>query len=136
MLKKTVTYVDFKGVTRTEDFYFNLSRTEIIQMEARNEGLQEKLERLSNSPNGGEIMRLVSEILLTAYGEKSEDGRRFVKSEEISKGFSETPAYDAIFVELVTDAKYAAEFIQALLPDTKGLQQKLSESQAELPPHA
>ena len=88
MLKKTVTYVDYNGVERTEDFYFNLSKAEITEMELSVEGgLSKMLEDVVNSKDNKQILAVFKEIILKAYGEKSADGRRFMKSEEISKAF-------------------------------------------------
>lgn len=116
MLKRTVKFIDFDGVEREEDFYFNLSKSELLNLEASEDGgLTVILDRLTKSPNGKEIMKYVNEILLKSYGEKSPDGRRFMKSAEISKAFSETPAYDVIFMELVTDAEKAAAFVNSVM---------------------
>lgn len=117
MLKRTIKFTDFDGVEREEDFYFNLTKSELIKLEASEEGgLQAKLERITKSPNGKEIMAYFNQIIMESYGEKSEDGRRFVKSPEISKAFSETPAYDELFMELVTDADKAAAFVNGIIP--------------------
>jgi len=118
MLKKTITYKDYSGLERKEDFYFNLSKSEITEMELSIEGgLQNKMERLISEQNGGEIIRVIKDIILRSYGQKSEDGRRFIKGEEISKAFSETPAYDQLFMSLVTDAEEAANFIKGIVPE-------------------
>lgn len=118
MIKREITYTDYDGVERKETFYFNLTKAELLKMESSEDGgLSNKLQNLIDSPNGREIMHFVNAILLAAYGEKSADGRRFVKSPEISKAFSETPAFDEIFTELVTDAEKAAVFVNGLMPD-------------------
>lgn len=117
MLKKTISCNDFNGVERTEDFYFNLTKSELIEMDVTAEGgLQERIDRIVKSQNGGEIMKLFKGIILKAYGEKSADGRRFMKSEEISKAFEETMFYDVLFYELVTDADAAADFVNSIIP--------------------
>lgn len=120
MVKRRISYTDYDGTERTEDFYFNITEAEMYQLEASEEGgLSTKLQKLIDSPNGKEIMQYVNEIIMTAYGEKSADGRRFIKSPELSKAFSETPAYNQIFLELVLDAKKAADFVTAVLPKAK-----------------
>lgn len=117
MLKKTVTYTDYNGVQRTEDFYFNLSKAELMEMElGTTGGFAEKMQAIVASNDGPTIMRVFKEILLKAYGEKSDDGKRFVKSPEISAAFEQTEAYSQIFMELVTDADKSSEFIIAIMP--------------------
>lgn len=127
MLKKTIKYVDYNGVERTEDFYFNLTKSELVEMEVSTEGgLMSKLERLSGDPDGVEIMRIFKDIILKSYGEKSSDGKRFIKSEEISRDFSQTEAYNTLFMELVTDAEKAAEFAEAIIPNFEPDASKIS----------
>ena len=117
MLKKTITYTDFNGDQQTEDFYFNLSKSEIAEMELSTEGgLHAHLERIVASQNGGEIIKQFKEIIAAACGRRSEDGKRFVKSQEIRDDFFSSPAYDVLFIELLTDADKGAEFINGLLP--------------------
>lgn len=117
MLKKTITFKDYNGQERTEDFYFNLTLTEISRMElSTSGGLEEHIKRLIAAQDGGEIMNLIEKIILTAYGEKSPDGRRFMKGGDLSKAFSETPAYDIMFVEFAQDAEKMAAFVNAIIP--------------------
>lgn len=117
MLKKTMTYTDFDGVERTEDFYFNLSKAEIAELELGTAGgLAEKLKRIVAAQEKHKIIEYFKEIVLMSYGEKSDDGRRFIKSPELSKAFSETEAYSDLFIELATDANAASNFINAVLP--------------------
>lgn len=118
MLKRTITYTDYNGVERTEDFMFNLNKSELTTMEMSHEGgLQQRLKTMVDKKDAPEIMRMFRTLLRAAYGEKSDDGRRFVKSEEISTAFEQTEAYNIIFMELCTDAKKAADFVQAILPE-------------------
>lgn len=127
MLKKTITYTDYNGVERTEDFYFNLTKSELVEMELSTEGgLMSKLERLSGDPDGVEIMKIFKDIILKSYGEKSSDGKRFIKSEEISEAFSQTEAYNTLFMELVTDAEKAAEFAEDIIPNFEPEASKIS----------
>lgn len=120
MLKKTITYTDFDGIERTEDFFFHLSEAEVIEMEhSVDGGLTTILSNIVKSPNPREIVKYFKEIILKAYGEKSSDGRRFVKSPELSKQFTETPAYSVLFMELSKDDKSAASFINAIVPQVK-----------------
>lgn len=117
LTKKTITYTDYNGTERTEDYYFNLSKLELTRMQASVEGgLDEKLKKMINAKNGKAVMDFFEELILKAYGEKSEDGRRFIKSEELSIAFSQTPAYEALFEELVTDDEAAANFVKSIIP--------------------
>lgn len=121
MLKKTITYTDLFGVERTEDFYFNLSKPEVVKMQGSVKGGYDvRLKGIVSELNGANIMEFFEDLIKKAYGEKSEDGRRFMKSEEISRSFMETPAYEVLFEELVTDDKAAAEFVNAVMPRDNG----------------
>ena len=121
MLKKTVTYVDYNGVERTEDFYFNLSKAEVTEMELSVEGgFSKMLEEIAKSNDNARILELFKEMVLKAYGEKSADGRRFVKSKELAEAFSQTEAYSEIFMELAMDEKAAAAFVNGIMPANLG----------------
>lgn len=116
MLKKTITYTDYNGSERTEDFYFNLSKAESMEMEmSTTGGLSEMIRRIVAAQDMPAIIKIFKELVLKAYGEKSADGKRFVKSEEISKAFSETEAYSILFMELATDADAAAKFVNGIV---------------------
>lgn len=117
MLKQSITYKDYNDIERTEDFYFNLTQAEIVEMVAMSdEDLAEKLKKIVEAKNGTEIMRTFKDIIFRSYGEKSADGKRFVKGYEISKAFSETEAYNQLFMRLVTDPEFAATFINGIIP--------------------
>ena len=121
MLKKTVTYVDYNGMERTEDFYFNLSKAEVTEMELSVEGgFSKMLEEIVKSNDNARILELFKEMVLKAYGEKSADGRRFIKSKELSEAFSQTEAYSEIFMELALDEKAAAAFVNGIMPANLG----------------
>lgn len=117
MLKKTVTYTDYNGVERTEDFYFNLTKAEITEMELSTAGgFAEMLQKVVAAQDAPSIIKVFKDLVLKAYGEKSPDGKRFVKSEEISTAFAQTEAYSQIFMELATDSKAAAAFVNGIVP--------------------
>lgn len=122
MLKKTITYTDYNGNERTEDHYFNLTQVEAMEMELSAEGgLTANIQRIIASQDGGAIFRIFKDLILKSYGEKSLDGKRFIKSKEISEAFSQTEAYSQFFMELVTDADAAAAFVNAITPaEVKG----------------
>lgn len=122
MLKRTITSVDYNGNERTEDFYFNLTRAEIAEMEMGVEGgLGDMLKRIVAAKDIPSIIKEFKRIILKAYGEKSPDGRRFIKSEELSIAFSQTEAYSQLFMELATDADAAAKFINGVVPPTENV---------------
>ena len=117
MLKKTVTYTDYNGVERTEDFYFNLTKAELTEMELSTEGgLEAMIRKIVAEKNAPAIIKIFKELVLKAYGEKSPDGRRFIKNDEVRDGFAQTEAYSEIFMELATDADAAAAFVNGITP--------------------
>ena len=117
MLKKTITYEDFNGVERTEDYYFHLTKAEIAEMEmSQNGGYSEVLKRIVAAKDAPSIIKQFKDLVLRAYGIKSDDGRRFIKNDEIREAFSQTEAYSIIFMELATDDKAAAAFVNGIFP--------------------
>ena len=116
MLKKTITYEDFDGNKRTEDFYFNLSKAEVLEMEMGiSGGMSQMLNKIIAAQDGGRVIKTFKDIILKAYGEKSPDGKRFIKSEESSTAFSQTEAYSQLFMELATNADAAATFVNSII---------------------
>lgn len=117
MFKKTITYTDYNGEQRTEDFYFNLSKAELLEMQLSTKGgLQGFLEKIIQTQDQPELIKVFKEIILKSYGEKTLDGKSFMKSDEIRAKFECSEAYSELFMELATDSNFAAEFINALLP--------------------
>lgn len=117
MLKKTITYTDYNDVERTEDFYFNISKAELAEMEmGTTGGFSEMIERVIAAQDVPSLVKIFKDIILKAYGEKSLDGKRFVKSEELSTAFSQTEAYSNLYMELATDADAATAFVNGILP--------------------
>lgn len=117
MLKKLITYTDLNGVERTEEFMFNLSKPEIVKMQSSVKGGYDvRLKGIAAVKDGKEIMEFFEELIRKSYGEKSEDGRRFMKSDELSKAFMETPAYEVLFEELITDENAASKFVNGVMP--------------------
>ena len=118
MLKKLIEYTDYNGNERKENFYFNLNKTELMEMETEvTGGMRQLLEDMMEKQDVPKIMKAFKTIILKAYGEKSPDGRRFYKSEELSIAFTQTEAYNKLYMELLSDAKKAAAFISALMPE-------------------
>ena len=117
MLKKTITYIDYNGEKRSEDYMFNLSQAECMEMElSTNGGMQQLIERIVSEKDNEKIVEIFKTIILKAYGIKSPDGKYFRKSAEISKDFESTEAYSVLFMELATNSDAAAEFIRGVLP--------------------
>ena len=121
MLKKTITYTDYNGVKRTEDFYFNLSKAEVMEMEmSTTGGLSEMINRIVATQDAPAIIKIFKDLVLKAYGEKSLDGKRFMKIDAngtpLSVAFSQTEAYSQLFMELATDADAAAAFVNGIVP--------------------
>lgn len=117
MFKDTRTYIDYNGVSRTEDFYFNLTKAEVMEMEMSTAGgMAETIQAIVNAQDIVSIIKIFKDLVLKAYGQKSPDGRRFIKSEELSKEYSETEAYSDLFMELATDADKASAFVNGIVP--------------------
>ena len=121
MLKKTVIYTDYNGTKRTEDHYFNLNKAEVMEMELGvSGGMAETIKRIVAAQDGPAIIKIFKDLVLKAYGEKSADGKRFVKVDKdghrLSDDFEQTEAYSIIFMELATNADAAAEFVNGILP--------------------
>lgn len=121
MYKKTITYVDYNGEERTEDFYFNISKAELFDLEFSGQGgFAEYAQRIVDAKDRPALVKAFKEILEMSYGEKDPSGRRFIKSPELTKAFMETEAYSNFYVELATDTELAAEFIKGVLPSDLG----------------
>lgn len=117
MIMKTIKYVDYDGVERSESFYFNLSKAELVSMDFEVEGgFKKKIEKVVEAQNQKELIEIFKDIIFRSYGEKSPDGRRFIKSKELSEAFTQTEAYSELFMELATDATAAEAFIRGIMP--------------------
>lgn len=117
MLKKTIKYTDYNGMERTEDFYFNLNKAEIIEMNMSiSGGLIEKIERITQTQDGPELYKLFRDLVHKSYGVKSLDGKRIIKNEQILAEFIQTEAYSEFIYELVNNADAASEFVNGIVP--------------------
>ncbi len=119
MFKKTVIYEDYNGDTQTEDFYFNLTKVECLELEygfGPGESLSGSIQTLINAKDMSTVISTIKKILLNAYGIKSPDGKRFIKNDEVRETFEQSPAFEQIYWELVTDADKASEFIAGIVP--------------------
>ena len=119
MLKETIKYVDYNGTERTEDHYFNLTEAELMELEmSTTGGLAEMIQRIVAAQDAPAIIKIFKELVLRAYGQKSPDGRRFIKNDQLREEFSQTEAYSKLFMKLATDADAAAKFVNGIMPDT------------------
>lgn len=119
MVKKTITYTDYDGNERTEDFYFHLTEAEIMEMELSVDGgFKKMIEKIIAAKDTVKIMQTFKEFVLKAYGVKSDDGKRFIKSEELTKEFTQTEAYSKLYIELATNEESAIAFINGIVPES------------------
>lgn len=133
MVVEKIKYTDFNGLEREEDFMFNLTEAEITEMELTTDGgLSDSIKKIIAAQDTPEIIKVFKMLLLKSYGEKSADGRRFVKSEKLSEEFSQTNAYSQLFMKLATDDKAAVAFINGIMPDS--MQEKAAGNNPGLTP--
>lgn len=134
MFKKTMTYKDYNGEDVTRTFYFNISRAELIELEASSDGgVFTLIDQLTENRDIHRIVEIFKTFILKSIGRKSPDGERFIKSEEIAQEFSQTEAFSDLFVELASDSDFAAEFVKGILPNEKQMRSvidKLSKNNA------
>ncbi len=117
MLKKTMTYMDYNGESRTEDFWFNLTKKEILMMQlSKDGGLDEFLKKIVAEKDFKKLIEYFQDLILKSYGEKSPDGKRFIKNKELTEAFEQTEAFSDLFLELATNAEAASEFIKGIVP--------------------
>lgn len=118
MFTYSVKYTDFDGVEREETLYFNLSRAELTELQLTYPGgYGEHIEKITKAQDRPEIIRMFKDLMARTYGEKSDDGRRLIKSPELYEAFTQTNAYDEFFMRLCSDAEFAASFVAGVMPD-------------------
>lgn len=118
MLKKTITYTDYNGVERTEDFYFNLSKAEILEMELTvSGGYSAMIQKIIDAQDFPTILALWKELVIKAYGVKSADGKQFIKNDEVREAFTQCEAYSILFMSLALDADEAGRFVNGIMPN-------------------
>lgn len=133
MYKIREKYEDYDGNERVEEFYFNLTKAEITDMELTTEGgMSAMLDRIIAAKDTAKLIAVFKDLILRSYGQKSPDGRRFIKSDELTKEFTETPAYSQIYLRLATDDKAATEFVNNVIP--KDLQKEVKAAQGSVIP--
>ena len=117
MLKKTIKYVDYDGNEREEDFYFNLTKAELMEMSLSTAGgLDKYIERITKTQDTAKLVELFKDIIIKSYGIKSDDGKRFIKNDSITEEFMQTEAYSDLFTTLASDDSAASEFINGIMP--------------------
>lgn len=132
MIVKKIKYTDWKGVEREEEFRFNMTEAELAEMQLSvNGGMEALVRQIVNTRDNARLVRIFKDLVLQSYGEISVDGRLFQKSPELSKAFSETPAYSILFMELATDADKAAEFLKGIMPEKMQKNAKIDMAEAE-----
>lgn len=139
MLKKSITFEDFNEETVTEEHYFNLTKAECVEMEMSHKGgLKESLEKIVADEDGSQIIEEMRNIILKAYGVRSSDGKRFIKTQTLRDEFESSGAYSALFMEMVTKADAAAEFITGIMPkdmiDENQIQMAMADALGTKPP--
>lgn len=136
MIKKTITFEDYNGETHKEDFYFNLTKAEVLEMETIVKGgLSTILKHIVETDDTTEMVNMFKDIIHKSYGVKSADGKRFVKSEEVLEDFIYSAAYSVLYMELATDEKAAVDFINGIMPKGMGPKTKINEAVQEFPRH-
>ena len=132
MFKKTITYTDYNDVVRTETFLFNLTKAEVLEMELGTVGgLSAMIQGVIDAKDTPALIKIFKDLVLKSYGEKSPDGKRFIKTKELTEAFSQTEAYSEIFMELATNDKVASEFVKGITPP--GLEQYTQDKPALKP---
>ena len=117
MLTKKITYTDYDGETRTENFMFNLTEAELVAMDLSTiGGLEQRLEKIQKMKDTNQMLKIFEDLIGKAYGEKSDDGRRFIKSDELFENFKQTEAYSELFMELISEPQAMAAFFSGIVP--------------------
>lgn len=134
MLKKTITYTDYNDMERTEDFYFNLSTAELMELKLTTpDGYDGYMQNIVNAQNNQLLIKIMKDLIIQAYGEKTLDGKQFVKvgpsGNKLSTDFVQTEAFSKMFMELVTDSDAASSFVMGIMP--KDLQEKVATLEKE-----
>ena len=128
------TYVDFNGVERTEDFYFNLSKAEIADMElSTTGGIKDMVNKILEAKDQAKLVSLFKDLIHMAYGVKSEDGRNFIKNDKVREDYFSTNAYSDLYMELATNDQFASQFFEAILPVTAEDSEPNTDNAKELP---
>lgn len=117
MYTKKITYTDWLGNERTEEFNFTITKAALMEMQFEREGgMREYLQRIIDAKNRKELMEMFKDLVLRAYGEISEDGKYFIQDDNTKKRFASSPVYSMLFMKMTDDADFAKEFVNGILP--------------------
>lgn len=117
MYKKMIKYTDYNGVEREEPFYFNLTKAELVKWEGSTAGgMRSVYDKIISTKDQEALIKLFDDVIRRSYGEKSADGKRFMKTPEILADFTATEAYSNLFMELASDDKAASDFMNGIMP--------------------
>lgn len=134
MIKKTITYHGFDDTEYTEDFWFGLTKGDLIEMEvATPGGMQEYIKQIGQTQDVHAVLEMFKTLILKSYGKKSPDGKRFIRSKEISEEFAQTDAYDVLLMEIFSDENAAAKFVSGILPQDIAVQVAQQQANGALP---
>lgn len=138
MLKRDITYTDFNDEKQTETFYFNLTKSELVEVEAGHKGgMDAFIKTIIHTEDNDALIKEFKRLILLSYGEKSADGKRFIKSDELREAFAQTAAFDELFIEIATDETKAVEFIKGIIPKDMSIEvEKADQDKPTLPPPA
>lgn len=118
MYKKTITYNDYNGNERTEDFYFNLTEADVAKMELSVKGgFVEYVNRIIANQDQASLIDTWENIIKKSFGVKTPDGRSFMRDEQALAEFMATEAYSKMFMEFLRDADAAGKFINGIVPN-------------------
>jgi len=133
MLTKKIKYTDYDGNVREEPFYFNISKAEFAELDLSiTGGFEAMIQTLIDKKDIPGMMRVFKDLIVKSYGVKSADGRRMMKSEELTKDFLETEAYSELFMELCSDANTAIEFVKGIMPVDEDKKAEVDKAIAEV----
>jgi hypothetical protein len=117
MFKKTISFEDFDGNTQTKDFYFHVSKAELLSLAAGGEDMQDRIKRITDAKDGAAILKEFRELIKLSVGVRSEDGQRFLKDAAAQSTLLDSPAFDELLMELATNANASVEFVKQLIPE-------------------
>lgn len=134
MFKKTIEFEDFNGQRQSRDFYFHISKAELLTLATSADDMQARLTRIIQAQDGGAILNELRELIKLSVGVRSEDGLRFIKDQEAQSTLLDSPAYDELLMELGTNTNACVEFVQKLIPEKmqKEMQEQLKKGQSEV----
>lgn len=132
MYELPIKYTDYNGIDREEIFMFNMTEAEIQEMNLSvNGGMAALMVQIANTRDTATLVKIFKDMILKAYGQKSTDGKRFIKTPELRDAFEQCPAYSELFMQLSTDNVAAAKFLKSILPKKIQNEIKMEDAQKE-----